>query len=149
MQIARRIRKLRRQNSLSLAEVAVKAHVGLCFLAQLENGEDVATWEEIEKLAAALDVPVFQLFYSDEEPPLTPHLTPRLTIEQVAEEAEEASSGELPEPAPLAKAKILQSAIRCVLSLRMRTGSAARLIRLPGPKVRPRTSSSKPNEHHS
>ena len=86
MEIARRIRKLRLQNALSLAEVAMRADVGACFLARLEDGKEVPSWEAVERLAAALNVPVSQLFYSDSQPPLTPRLTRRLTMQEVAAE---------------------------------------------------------------
>jgi len=109
MEIARRFRRLRLQNSLSLAEVAARARLELCFLSRFDDGSEVPSWEALNSLAAALEVPVFEFFCSDGERPLTPRLTPRVALEELANED---VLDHLPEPARLAITTMLLSAIR-------------------------------------
>ena len=40
----------------------------------------------LERFAAALDVPLYRLFYTGEDTPPTPNLTPRKTLEELAED---------------------------------------------------------------
>ena len=42
-----------------------------CYISRVENGHTVPSIETLEKLARALEVPLYQLFYDSEElPPL-------------------------------------------------------------------------------
>ena len=49
----------------------------------LTNGHTVPSLETLERFAAVLDVPLYQLFYSGGEAPPTPSLTPRQTLEEM------------------------------------------------------------------
>jgi hypothetical protein len=40
--------------------------------------------ETLEKLARALEIPIYQLFYDGEEPPKLPHLRKRRTADDIA-----------------------------------------------------------------
>jgi hypothetical protein len=42
--------------------------------------------ETLERFAAALDIPLYRLFYSGEGDPGTPHLTPRRSLEELSYE---------------------------------------------------------------
>ena len=42
--------------------------------------------ETLERFAAALDVPLYRLFYTGEDTPPTPNLTPRKTLEELADD---------------------------------------------------------------
>ena len=42
--------------------------------------------ETLERFAAALDVPLYRLFYTGEDTPPAPNLTPRKTLEELAED---------------------------------------------------------------
>ena len=42
--------------------------------------------ETLERFAAALDVPLYRLFYTGGDTPPTPNLTPRQTLEELADE---------------------------------------------------------------
>jgi DNA-binding XRE family transcriptional regulator len=86
MEIAKRIRKLRMERSLPSSSLAQEAGVEPEFLVLLEDGQKVPTWETIENLAAALDIPVRQLFFDEHRRPVTPWLTPRLTLEELEEQ---------------------------------------------------------------
>jgi transcriptional regulator with XRE-family HTH domain len=50
----------------------------------VEDGHTVPTVETIEKLARALEVPMYQLFYNGEKPPELPHLSKRKTADEIA-----------------------------------------------------------------
>jgi transcriptional regulator with XRE-family HTH domain len=43
----------------------------------VENGHTVPAIETLEKMARALEVPLYQLFYDGEEPPVLPNLLKR------------------------------------------------------------------------
>ena len=50
----------------------------------MENGHTVPSIETLEKLARALEVPLYQLFYDGEEPPKLPNLLKRKTADDIA-----------------------------------------------------------------
>jgi len=49
-----------------------------------ENGHTVPAIETLEKLARALEVPLYQLFYDGEEPPQLPNLPKRKSGDDIA-----------------------------------------------------------------
>src|SRR5215469_3357041 len=56
------------------------------YISGVERGHTVPSIETLERFAAALGVPMYQLFYEGENPPSTPHLTYRPTLEELANE---------------------------------------------------------------
>ena len=90
MVIGRRLRKLREEKSLSQGDIEKRTGLLRCYISRVENGHTVPSLETLERLAAALEVPLYQLFYEGEEPPALPNLSPRQTTEDLAlnEEAE-------------------------------------------------------------
>ena len=50
----------------------------------MEHGHTVPSIETLEKLARALEVPLYQLFYEGEEPPALPRLPKQKTAEETA-----------------------------------------------------------------
>jgi transcriptional regulator with XRE-family HTH domain len=50
----------------------------------LENGHTVPAIETLEKMARALEVPLYQLFYDGEEPPQLPNLLKRKSSDEDA-----------------------------------------------------------------
>ena len=94
MAIAKRIRGFREQKCLSLDDLAARAGLPASVISRLEDGREIPTCEVLERLAEALAVPVFLLFYSDEQLPLTPHLTPRPRLRELAEEPWQSSKPE-------------------------------------------------------
>ncbi len=87
MLIGQRIRQLREQKNLSQGDVEKASGLLRCYISRVEHGHTVPSLETMEKFAAALDVPLYRLFYTGEDPPSTPHLTPRRTLEELAEES--------------------------------------------------------------
>jgi transcriptional regulator with XRE-family HTH domain len=50
----------------------------------VENGHTVPGIETLEKLARALEVPMYELFYDGEEPPKLPNLPKRKSSDDIA-----------------------------------------------------------------
>ncbi|HKS95925.1 MAG TPA: helix-turn-helix transcriptional regulator [Terriglobia bacterium] len=84
--IGQRIRQLREQKRLSQGDIEETTGLLRCYVSRVENGHTVPSLETLERFAAALDVPVYQFFYTGEDPPKTPRLTERRTLEELAEE---------------------------------------------------------------
>jgi transcriptional regulator with XRE-family HTH domain len=72
--ISDRLRELREQKKLSQGDIEKKTGLLRCYISRVENGHTVPAIETLEKLARALEVPLYQLFYEGEEPPKLPNL---------------------------------------------------------------------------
>jgi len=83
--IGARIRQLRQQKGLSQGDIEETTGLLRCYISRVEHGHTVPSLETLERFAAALDVPLYQLFYRGEEPPPTNLLTPPVTVEELAE----------------------------------------------------------------
>lgn len=61
-----------------------------CYISRVENGHTVPSLETLERLASALEVPLYQLFYEGDDPPPLPNLANRQSAEDLVldEEAE-------------------------------------------------------------
>jgi len=77
MVIADRLRALREQKGLSQGDIEERTGLLRCYISRVENGHTVPAIETLEKLARAMEIPLYQLFYDGEEPPKAPNL-PRL-----------------------------------------------------------------------
>ena len=84
--IGQRIRQLRQQKNLSQGDIEETTGLLRCYVSRVENGHTVPSLETLERFAAALNVPLYQLFYTGEDKPSMPHLTPHKTLEELAEE---------------------------------------------------------------
>jgi transcriptional regulator with XRE-family HTH domain len=80
MQIAMRIRQVRRQRDVSLEDLALRTGMSTSLLARYEDGQDVPPLETLDQFAAALGVPVQDFFYGETDSTLTPRLTARTTL---------------------------------------------------------------------
>jgi transcriptional regulator with XRE-family HTH domain len=67
--IADRLRALREQKQLSQGDIEKRTGLLRCYISRVENGHTVPAIETLEKLARALEIPLYQLFYDGEEPP--------------------------------------------------------------------------------
>ncbi|MGC1169054.1 MAG: helix-turn-helix transcriptional regulator [Candidatus Acidiferrales bacterium] len=63
------LRALREQKQLSQGDIEKRAGLLRVYISRVENGHTVPAIETLEKLARALEVPMYQLFYDGEEPP--------------------------------------------------------------------------------
>jgi transcriptional regulator with XRE-family HTH domain len=84
MIIGDRLRELREHKSLSQGDVEKRSGLLRCYISRVENGHTVPAIETLEKLARALEVPLYQLFYEGEEPPTLPNLLKRKTADDIA-----------------------------------------------------------------
>jgi transcriptional regulator with XRE-family HTH domain len=77
MVICDRLRELRESKNLSQGDIEKRTGLLRCYISRVENGHTVPAIETLEKLARALEVPLFQLFYDGEKPPQLPNLLKR------------------------------------------------------------------------
>lgn len=86
MLIGTRLRQLREQKHMSQGDIENRTGLLRCYISRVENGHTVPSLETLERFAAVLDTPLYQLFYSGEEESPTPNLTPRKSLEEMATE---------------------------------------------------------------
>src|SRR2546426_11524028 len=79
MVIGDRIRALREAKSLSQGDIEKRSGLLRSYLSRVEHGHTVPSVETLEKLAHAIGVPLYQLFYEGDEPPEVPDLPKRLS----------------------------------------------------------------------
>src|SRR5882757_84742 len=74
MMIGERLREIREGKKLSQGDIEKRTGLLRCYVSRVENGHTVPAIETLEKMARALEVPLYQLFYEGEEPPKVPNL---------------------------------------------------------------------------
>ena len=74
----------REEKKLSQGDVEKRTGLLRCYISRVENGHTVPAIETLEKMARALEVPFYQLFYDGEEPPPLPNLPKRWTADEIA-----------------------------------------------------------------
>ena len=84
MIIGDRLRDLREQRQLSQGDIEKRTGLLRRDISRVENGHTVPAIETLEKLARAMEVPLYQLFYEGEEPPQMPNLPKRRTADDIA-----------------------------------------------------------------
>jgi transcriptional regulator with XRE-family HTH domain len=77
MIIGDRLREMREAKKLSQGDIEKRTGLLRCYISRVENGHTVPAIETLEKMARALEVPLYQLFYEGEEPPKLPDLLKR------------------------------------------------------------------------
>ncbi|MFY9584571.1 MAG: helix-turn-helix transcriptional regulator [Candidatus Acidiferrales bacterium] len=84
MIIGDRLRSLREEKKFSQGDIEKRTGLLRCYISRVENGHTVPAIETLEKMARALEVPLYQLFYDGEEPPELPNLPKRKTSAEIA-----------------------------------------------------------------
>ena len=84
MIIGDRLREMREVKQLSQGDIEKRTGLLRCYISRVENGHTVPAIETLEKMARALEVPLYQLFYDGEEPPKLPNLLKRKSSSEVA-----------------------------------------------------------------
>jgi transcriptional regulator with XRE-family HTH domain len=69
MLIGERLRALREQKKMSQGDIEKRTGLLRCYISRAENGHSVPAIETLEKIARAMGVPMYQLFYDGEKPP--------------------------------------------------------------------------------
>src|SRR6202521_3091902 len=83
MIIGDRLRELRVEKKLSQGDIEKKTGLLRCYISRVENGHTVPAIETLEKMARALEIPMYQLFYDGAEPPKLPNLLKRRTADDI------------------------------------------------------------------
>ena len=84
MIIGDRLRAMREEKKLSQGDIEKRTGLLRCYISRVENGHTVPAIETLEKMARALEVPLYQLFYDGEEPPELPNLPKRKSADDIA-----------------------------------------------------------------
>ncbi len=82
MIIGDRLREMREEKKLSQGDIEKRTGLLRCYISRVENGHTVPAIETLEKMARALEVPLYQLFYDGEEPPQVPNLLKRKSSDE-------------------------------------------------------------------
>jgi transcriptional regulator with XRE-family HTH domain len=83
MVIGDRLRELREGKKLSQGDIEKRTGLLRCYISRVENGHTVPAFETLEKLARALEVPMYKLFYDGDKPPKLPNLLKRKTADDI------------------------------------------------------------------
>jgi len=89
MVIGIRLKKLREDRSLSQGDIEKRTGLLRCYISRVENGHTVPSLETLERLAAALEIPLHQLFYEGDGEPALPNLSKRQSTEELVLDAEQ------------------------------------------------------------
>ena len=84
MIIGDRLRALLEEKKFSQGDIEKRTGLLRCYISRVENGHTVPAIETLEKMARALEVPLYQLFYDGEEPPELPNLPKRKSADDIA-----------------------------------------------------------------
>ena len=84
MRLVERFRAIREAKSLSAQEVESRAGLAASYVCEVENGTIVPTLAVWESLAAALEIPLAELFYEREALPELSNLPGRKTADDIA-----------------------------------------------------------------
>jgi transcriptional regulator with XRE-family HTH domain len=82
--IGDRLRALREEKQFSQGDIEKRTGLLRCYISRVENGHTVPAIETIEKLARALEVPMYQVFYDGDKPPELPNLPKRKSSDDIA-----------------------------------------------------------------
>jgi transcriptional regulator with XRE-family HTH domain len=74
MVIGERIRAIRETKNLSQGDIEGRSGLLRCYISRVENGHTVPSLETLERFARALEVPLHELFYEGDVPPVMPTL---------------------------------------------------------------------------
>jgi transcriptional regulator with XRE-family HTH domain len=83
MIIGDRLREMREEKKLSQGDIEKRTGLLRCYISRVENGHTVPAIETLEKMARALECPLYQLFYEGEEPPKLPNILKRKSSDEI------------------------------------------------------------------
>ena len=69
MNVGHRLRNLREEKKLSQGDIEKRTGLLRCYISRVENGHTVPAVETLEKMARALEMPLYQLMYDGDKPP--------------------------------------------------------------------------------
>ena len=68
MVIGNRLKELRESKQMSQGDIEKRTGLLRCYISRVENGHTVPAIETLEKMARALEVPMYRLFYDGDVP---------------------------------------------------------------------------------
>ena len=74
MLIGQRLREIREAKKQSQGDIEKSTGLLRAYVSRVENGHTIPNVETLEKFAAALGMPLYQVLYEGEEPPKPPRL---------------------------------------------------------------------------
>jgi transcriptional regulator with XRE-family HTH domain len=77
MIIGDRLRELREAKKLSQRDIQQRTGLLRAYISRVENGHTVPAVETLERIARALEIPIYQLMYEGENPPKLPDFPKR------------------------------------------------------------------------
>src|ERR1700731_1962529 len=83
MIIGDRLRALREEKKLSQGDIEKRTGLLRCYISRVENGHTVPAIETLEKMARALEIPMYRLFYDGEEAPKLRNLPKRKSADDI------------------------------------------------------------------
>ena len=83
MIIGDRLREMREDKKLSQGDIEKRTGLLRFYISRVENGHTVPAIETLEKMARALEIPMYQLFYDGENPPELPNLPKRKSADDI------------------------------------------------------------------
>jgi transcriptional regulator with XRE-family HTH domain len=86
MAIGARLRSLREEKGLSQGDIEKSTGLLRCYISRIENGHTIPSLETLERFAGALDVPLYQMFYSGDGDAPMPNLVRHKSLDELAEE---------------------------------------------------------------
>src|SRR5260370_21434796 len=72
MIIGKRLRELREEKKLSQSDIEKRTGLLRCYISRVENGHTVPAVETLEKMARALELPLYHLMYDGDKTPEAP-----------------------------------------------------------------------------
>ena len=72
MDIGYRLRSVREEKNLSQGDIEKRTGLLRCYISRVENGHTVPAVETLEKMARALEMPLYQLMFDGDKPPALP-----------------------------------------------------------------------------
>jgi transcriptional regulator with XRE-family HTH domain len=70
--IGARLKAFRELKNLSQGDIENRTGLLRCYISRVENGHTVPAIETLEKMARAMEVPIYAFFYDGEQPPIVP-----------------------------------------------------------------------------
>jgi len=70
--IGDRLKSIRESKNLSQGHIEKRTGLLRCYISRVENGHTVPSIDTLEKLAQALEIPLYQLFYDGADPKMLP-----------------------------------------------------------------------------
>jgi transcriptional regulator with XRE-family HTH domain len=87
MVIGTRLRSIREAKGMSQGDIEKSTGLLRCYISRIENGHTIPSLETLERFSAALDVPLYKLFFSGEGEPPMPNLVRRESLDELAEQS--------------------------------------------------------------